>query len=178
MKVFLKMESGVLDALMAHLLPPESRQEQAAFLFARAARSDHAISLETAEMQRLGPSDFVVQEDDYLEMTDATRAALIKRAHDLDASLVELHSHPGPWPAGFSDADRAGLKETVPHMWWRLKKRPYLAIVVAPSGFDALVWLDDPKMPRPLDAILAGSRLLRPTNRSLGGWDDRTAGTL
>jgi proteasome lid subunit RPN8/RPN11 len=178
MKVFLKMESEALDALMADLLPPGSRQEQAAFLFARAARSGHAITLETVEMQRLGPNDFVVQEDDYLEMTDATRAALIKRAHDLDASLVELHSHPGPWPAGFSDADRVGLRETVPHMWWRLKKRPYLAIVVAPTGFDALVWLDNPKVPRPLDAILAGSRLLRPTNRSLGGWDEPTAGTL
>ena len=109
-------------------------------------------------------------QEDYLELADKTRAALIKRAHDLDTSLAELHSHPGPWPAGFSYADRLGLQETVPHMWWRLKKRPYLAIVVAKSGFDALLWLDNPKVPRPLDGIVEGSRVLKPTNFSLGGW--------
>jgi hypothetical protein len=170
MKAFLKMDGGALDELTAHLLPPGSGREQAAFLFARAIRSDHQVTFEVAETQKLGPGDFAIQQDDYLELADATRAGLIKRAHDLDTSLVELHSHPGPWPAGFSYADRLGLQETVPHMWWRLKKRPYLAIVVANSGFDALLWLDNPKVPRPLDAIIAGERLLKPTNFSLGGW--------
>lgn len=170
MKAFLKMESGVLDELMAHLLPRHSGEEQAAFLFARAEHGDQQVMLEVAETQKLGPGDFISQQNDYLELADATRAGLIKRAHDLDTSLVELHSHPGPWPAGFSYADRLGLQETVPHMWWRLKKRPYLAIVVAKSGFDALLWLDGPKVPRPLDGILAGERLLKPTNSSLKGW--------
>ena len=55
----------------------------------------------------------------------------------MGASLVEMHSHIGPWPAGFSYADRLGLQETVPHMWWRLKKRPYLALVVTNCSFDA-----------------------------------------
>lgn len=170
MKAFLKIADGERDELLAHLLPVDSENEQAAFLFVRAARSDHQVIFEVAETQKLGLGDFAVQQSDYLEMSDATRAALIKRAHDLDTSLVELHSHPGPWPAGFSSADREGLKETVPHMWWRLKKRPYLAIVVARSGFDALLWLDSPKTPRPLDGVLAGDRLLKPTNFSLGGW--------
>jgi hypothetical protein len=49
-------------------------------------------------------------------------------------------------------------------MWWRLNKRPYAAIVVAPSGFDALLWLDNPISPRRLDGIAADSMILRPTN--------------
>ena len=81
-----------------------------------------------------------------------------------------MHSHPYPVPAAFSIADRIGLMETVPQMWWRLKARPYFAIVVAPSGFDALVWLDNPEVPGPLEAIIAGEQRLLPTNRSLGGW--------
>ncbi|OCK55072.1 Mov34/MPN/PAD-1 family protein [Bradyrhizobium sp. LMTR 3] len=170
MKAFLKLEHGALGDLMAHLLPSDSEEEQAAFLFARAVRSDHQVTFEVAETRKLGPGDFIVQQEDYLELADETRAKLIKRAHDLDTSLVELHSHPGPWPAGFSYADRLGLQETVPHMWWRLKKRPYLAIVVAKSGFDALLWLDNPKVPRPLDGIVEGSRVLKPTNFSLGDW--------
>ena len=83
---------------------------------------------------------------DYFELTDEARIGLIKRAHVLQASLAEFHSHLSPWPAAFSLSDRMGLKETVPHMRWRLKRRPYLAVVVAPSGFDALVWSRDPKI--------------------------------
>jgi hypothetical protein len=169
-KALLKIDDARYDDLIAHLLPPDLVQEQAAFLCVRAARSPAQIVLDVVEAAKLGPGDFIVHEDDYLEMTDETRARLIKRAHDLESSLVELHSHAGPWPAAFSDADRAGLRETVPHMWWRLRKRPYLAIVVARSGFDALLWLDNPKVPRPLDGVLAGNRLLKPTNLSLGGW--------
>ena len=75
-----------------------------------------------------------------------------------------------PWPAQFSEYDREGLLETVPHMLWRLAKRPYAAIVVAPSGFDALVWLSDPQKPSALDALVAGSQIMKPTNLSLLRW--------
>ena len=118
----------------------------------------------------MNAADFTHQEGDYLELEDRSRARLIKRAHDLDACLVELHSHPGSSIAAFSYADRVGLGETVPHMWWRLPKRPYLALVVTETGFDALVWLDNPRVPCRLDGLLAGSRLIRPTNESLEGW--------
>ncbi len=172
MKTVLKMPDGLFDELTRHLLPPDSVREEAAFLFAEANRFGDHVSFEVVETAKLSPAEFESQLGDYLELTDATRARLIKRAHDLGASLVEMHSHPGPFPAAFSPADRMGLRETVPHMWWRLKKRPYLAIVVARSGFDALVWLDNPKRPQQLDGILAGDRLLRPTNKSLGdGYD-------
>ncbi len=170
MKALLKIDDSLFQDLMLHLLPPGSQHEQAVFLFAHAARSDHQMLFEVADTRKLGPADFAVQKGDYLEMADATRASLIKQAHDLDASLVEMHSHLGPWPAGFSYADRLGLQETVPHMWWRLKKRPYLALVVTDSSFDALVWLDNAKVPHPLDALLVGDQVLTPTNFSLGGW--------
>ena len=122
------------------------------------------VVLDTIDSAKLVASDFEVQAPDYLELADATRARLIKRAHDLGASLVEMHSHPGPWKAAFSRSDILGLSETVPHMWWRLDKRPYAAIVVSPSGFDAMVWLESPVSPQALDSLAAGSRILRPTN--------------
>lgn len=169
MKTVLRLKPGLFEDLSAHLLPRETTREQAAFLFAKSSRADHA-SFEVQESQKLVPDDFDSQKGDYLELRDETRVRLIKRAHDLQASLIELHSHPGPWPAAFSPADRVGLSETVPHMWWRLHKCPYVAIVLAPSGFDALVWLDNPKVPQALDALMAGDRLLIPTNNSLRGW--------
>ena len=156
--------------LIAHLLSNEGWQEQAAFLFAETLLCAETASFEVVETRRLSRGDFAVQRGDYIELSDHSRAELIKRAHDLGASLVEIHSHLGPWPAGFSIADRTGLRETVPHMWWRLRQRPYIALVVTETGFDALAWLDNPVVPRALDAWEVGGRTLVPTNNSLGGW--------
>lgn len=170
MRAFIKFEPALYEKLLGHLLPPHDHREQAAFVFLKVQQSGGQLIFEPVETMCLSPQQFEQQEGDYLELSDETRAMLIKRAHDLGASILEMHSHPGPWPAGFSRADQIGLQETVPHMWWRLKSRPYLAIVVAKSGFDALLWLDGPKVPRHLDGLMVGTELLQPTNLSFGGW--------
>ena len=135
----LKLEKDLQGRLWSHLLREDTVREQAAFLFCMTEPADNGLTFVVVDQAFLGPDDFFAQHADYLELTDEARIRLIKRAHALGASLAELHSHPGPWPAAFSLSDRMGLKETVPHMRWRLKRRPYLAVVVAPSGFDALV---------------------------------------
>jgi hypothetical protein len=165
-------------ALWAHLLPPHSRREQAAFLFCGVRLEAGTTVFEVKDTALLVPGDFAAQYNDYIEITDECRIGLIKRAHSLGAALAEFHSHPGPWPAAFSMSDRFGLKETVPHMRWRLKGQPYLAVVVAPSGFDALVWLADSPAPSPLSGIRVGLMTHVPTNASLEGWDDEPAGPL
>lgn len=170
MKAFIQLDKQLHQALMAHLLPEYDHREQAAFVFLKAQQSGDQLTFSPAEVLYMQPQQFQHQHGDYLELGDDTRAMIIKRAHDLGASILEMHSHPGPWPAGFSRADQIGLKETVPHMWWRLKNRPYLAIVVAKSGYDALLWLDNPKIPRPLDGIQVGHEVLKPTNLSFQGW--------
>jgi hypothetical protein len=164
------------QALWAHLLPPDTRREQAAFLFCNVADGEGPLVFEAIEASLLQPADFAAQYSDYIEITDACRVGLIKRAHNLGAALAEFHSHPGPWPAAFSPSDRIGLVETVPHMRWRLNNRPYLAVVVAPDDFDALVWTHKSPLPMPLAGIRVGSALHRPTNASLEGWDDATRG--
>ena len=168
----LKMDRNLKDRLWSHLLPKNTVQEQAAFLFCVAEPADSGLRFVAIDQTLLESDDFVAQRTDYLELKDETRINLIRRAHVLEASLAELHSHPRPWPAAFSMSDRMGLKETVAHMRWRLKNRPYLAMVVAPSGFDALVWPHDAKTPQPLAGIDIGDELMTPTNHSLGGWDD------
>jgi len=165
--VELHVEPALHDKVMTHLRSPGSA-EQAAFLFA--LRRPGTDIFDVVEETLMGRDDLAHQYNDYLELTDQARVQLIKRAHALGASLVEMHSHPFPLPATFSLADRDGLRETVPHMWWRLANRPYFAIVVGPHDLDALAWLDNPNTPRPLDALVAGSARLTPTNNSLEGW--------
>ena len=168
----LKLTGSLHRHLWSHLLPGNESAEQAAFLFCETDVSCSGVTFDAIDHSLLSEKDFAAQLDDYLELTDEARIGVIKRAHMLGASLIELHSHPGPWPAAFSPADRIGLRETVPHMRWRLKKRPYAAIVVAPSGFDALVWHSDGNVPDPLSAIVAGDQVMTPTNASLEGWSN------
>lgn len=174
----LVLASDMHAALWAHLLPRHSRREQAAFLFCGVQEDAGSTVFDVMDTALLGPGDFAAQYNDYIEITDECRIALIKRAHNLGAALAEFHSHPGPWPAAFSVSDRYGLSETVPHMRWRLKGRPYLAVVVAPTGFDALAWLDDSPVPSALSGIRVGSMVHLPTNASLEGWEDGPAGPL
>lgn len=170
MKIHLYLPVGLYEELRAHLLPIGSTVEQAAFVFAKTSQDQASTRFNVAAVEKLGVGDFDGQGSGYLELSDETRKRLIKRAHDLGTSLIELHSHPMPWPAQFSEYDRQGLLETVPHMLWRLAKRPYAAIVVAPTGFDALVWLSDPHKPNALDTLVAGTQIMKPTNLSLPQW--------
>jgi hypothetical protein len=164
--VLLHLPRDVHEALWRHLLPSRAGAEEAAFVFARLTEATVSRTFEYVEWFPVPPDGFASHSRFHLELSDATRAAVIKRAHDLGASLIEFHSHDGPWPAGFSASDWAGFEEFVPHVWWRLRGRPYAAVVVASTGFDALVWLHAPDAPTRLDAIIVDGKHLEPTRRS------------
>lgn len=178
--------SGVIEIsdaawreLRDHLLPPNSQIEEGAFLLARHEQTDgkHTVfrHIETILLKR---QDFASQEDDYLELADETRGRLIKRAHDLEASLVEFHSHPGPYPACFSPADLHGFSEFVPHVLWRLKQRPYAAVVVAPSGFDGLIWSPPAHQPMALKALSIGGKIHSSTGLTINSMMRRAYGQI
>jgi hypothetical protein len=171
--VFLELERALWCALELHLLPAGPQAEEAAFLFVKPAGDDSSREtvLRPVDHELVAPEGFDLRSLHAIELSAATRARVIKRAHDLSASLVEFHSHPFPYKAEFSGSDRAGLKELVPHVRWRLKGRPYVAIVVAPKSFDALVWTGpDPALPRTLAGIRLGEDVLNPTGRSERTW--------
>lgn len=170
MKYFLEMNGRIHDELWGHLLPLGAFKESAAFLFVEPVTSNGFVRFRIKDRYLAKPEDFAHQYSDYLELSDEARMRLIKSAHQLGLSIVEMHSHTGPFPAGFSVSDRMGLKETVPHMFWRLKRKPYAAIVVTRSGFDALLWWDNPKIPRAMDGLIVDDEILMPTNNSLEGW--------
>lgn len=156
-----------LDRLRRHLLRTP-RCEQGAFLFCRhsvSSGADHVFACE--DWSPLKRADYEVQAGDYLELTDAARGRLIKQAHDRGLCLVESHSHPGPYPAAFSYSDLTGLDEFVPHVRWRLRGRPYAALVFAQSGFDGLAWTDAGALPQQIIAIETEKARLAATGLTL-----------
>jgi len=157
----------VYKCVIQHLLPRDSEHEEVAFVFADVLRGTDELKVEHKEWYAVPPDGFLVRSLGYIELTDETRASVIKRAHDLNATLVELHSHPYQSKARFSPSDLEGLKEFVPHVIWRLKDRPYVAVVVTPTGFDALIWLSSSNRPVGLSELQVGRRTLRPTGLTL-----------
>ncbi len=115
------------------------------------------------------PSErFDRQSSYHVTLADDLRAEVIQRAARRGGSLVEAHTHLGPFPAAFSASDIAGLDEWVPHVRWRLGGSPYVALVLAETGFDALVW-DRGTEPERLEALdVPGRGHLVPTGITLG----------
>lgn len=172
MSVTISIPEDLYDRLQAHLLPPDSPDEQAAFLFARATTIHIGCRFEVIDHVLVEQEGIEYHPSGYLELADTTRAWVVKKAHDLGTSLIEMHSHRFPFPAIFSPTDITGLREFVPHMWWRLKGKPYLALVVAPDSFDAFAWLTHPKKPKSINYLLVGRRIIRPTGLSAKHWRD------
>lgn len=162
----MRFADGGYRAMREHLLRPHSSDEQAAFAF---FSDEAAQTFVVQEVQLLGRTDFASQKSDFIEIADDTRRSVIKQAHDQNWGVAEFHSHPFDVPAEFSFADYFGLKQTVPHMLWRLRGRSYVAVVVGPRDFDGLVWNQDASV-AVLSHILDGPEEFAATGRSLPQW--------
>jgi hypothetical protein len=159
------------QSIIAHVLPENAVVESAAFLFARTSATESVRALAVFDHYLAQPADFARQHGDYLELTDTARIRLLKHAHHSQGAIVEVHSHPWQRVAEFSWADRAGFRECVPQMLWRLDQKPYAAIVIAPTTFDALVWWDS-ETPASLNRVLVNGRGQLPTNQTFGALSD------
>ena len=153
--VRLSMADGMWGSIVKHLLPKRAMFEEAAFVFATVEEKPASITLQTIEWYPVPPEEFDEQSPYFLQLTDETKAKIIKRAHDLQSALIEVHSHPFQQQAEFSHSDLMGFSEFVPHVRWRLRSRPYAAIVVADRTFDALTWVGNGTEAGPLTAIIA-----------------------
>jgi hypothetical protein len=113
-------------------------------------------------------SGFESRSDHHLVLADDFRAEIIKWAWDSGSSLVEAHSHDFGI-ARFSPSDMSGLREWLPHLWWRLRGRPYGAVVVDGDTFDALAWVASADPPEHVVGIeLDGGGFLPATGLTLG----------
>ena len=169
----LNIPSDQHQRVMKHLLPRRPKTEEAAFLFCRALQTDAATEFHFLDLHLVPPSEFNYKSLYGIELNDHCRASVIKRAHDLNASLLEFHSHPRSTLVEFSPSDRGGFAEFVPHVWWRLKHRPYAAIVVGPDGFDSLTWVSNPERPDCVLDLQIGQARLKPTGLTLDNWEHR-----
>ena len=165
-QVVLHLPGDVYRRIWQHLFGDGSCDEAAGFLFVKHRAEGEEHIFEHIEWYPVPPEGYSVRNEFHFELADEVRAQVIKRAHDLGASIVEVHSHGGSWPAAFSPSDQWGFREFVPHVWWRLKGRPYLAVVATRRDFDGLVWIVGPEDPQPLNSIVTDGQTITPTGLS------------
>jgi hypothetical protein len=144
--------------LRAHL--SRGFEEQLAFLVAE-WRGEEAVAV---DLRCVADEGLDFKSPWHISLTDDERANVIKWAHERDGALIEAHAHLGQGAASFSPSDESGLEAFVPHIWWRLGHRPYVALVFSEGSFDAMVWRNSPGEPEPLASITVGERVLTPTN--------------
>ena len=137
--------------------------EQVAFLLTEPYAGDE--TLRVAAIQLIEAEKFNFQSGYHVELADEVRPDLIKRAWEEEACVIEVHSHLDG-PARFSWSDIAGFDEWIPHMRWRLRGRPYAALVFAPDDFDGLVWNRDTGPDRLQELVVIDGPVLRPTGDS------------
>lgn len=119
------------------------------------------------EWRSMPPEAFTFQSAYHLTLRDEIRPELIKWAWDHDACLVEAHSHVDGGSAAFSASDLRGFAEWVPHVRWRLRGRPYAAIVTAADSFDALAWLDASGTPDQVARLAVDDAIYAATGQTL-----------
>lgn len=115
-------------------------------------------------------TDYAYQGWHGVELADHIRPKTLMWSTELDAALVEVHSHgAGKWPTTFSITDLRGLVEITPSLLWRLAGRPYAAIVVGGrKDHDSLAWAVKGAAPAPIAKLIVGANTAQPTGRALG----------
>jgi hypothetical protein len=127
-----------------------------------------AETLVLREWWLVPPTGYEGRSPYHVTLTDEAQNQAIRWAWNADACLVEVHSHGDLDPAGFSPSDLAGFEEWVPHLWWRLRGRPYAAIVTARKTIDAIVWTTDAGVPEAVSQIvLDDGSCVPPTGRTI-----------
>jgi hypothetical protein len=157
------------EALGGHL---GARAEQVGFFLAEWQPEERRFTLH--DWWAVPPEGLEHQSDFHVSLADDIRVEAIKWAWDSGACLVEAHSH-GKWgPAKFSPSDVWGFEEWVPHLWWRLRGRPYAALVTTDDTFDAVAWIEGPNAVEQIEQLdIEGGDTRLATGRTLREGVDR-----
>ena len=163
----LYIDKDTYETLQSHLFKGDS--EQVAFLYARREEKGDETQFRVEETYYVPDEELDHSSRYFISLSDEALQKAIKKAFASDLVPIEVHSHrDASFEAGFSTSDFEGFEDTVEHMRWRLQGRPYIALVIAPTGFDALVWSGDRDGEAVgLDTMIAGEEVLRPSGRSL-----------
>lgn len=163
----LYIDDRTYESLQEHLFQGDS--EQVAFLYARQEEEVGETQFHVEETYPVPEEELDSSSRYFIALGDEALQKAIRKAFNSGLVPIEVHSHrDASYQAGFSKSDFEGFEETVQHVRWRLRGRSYIALVMAPTGFDALLWRGDQNgRAEGLGALIVGDRMRQPSGRSL-----------
>lgn len=168
MTTSIEIPEKIYNNLKNHLFPRAVHPvEESAFVYAQINEDDLSLTFRYSDLYLVKTGDYVTRSAYHFELKDELRGQIIKKAHDLGSSIIEFHSHVRQDSAQFSETDWLGFNEFVPHVMWRLKGKPYAAVVFADTTLDSFVWCNRNQDPIPLDYLVTGPKRIFPTNNSI-----------
>jgi len=173
MKTSIFIPQKIYQNIYDYLFPEGFYLQSVAFIFVVISKTSDSLEFQFNSWYPVESCEYKYRSKEYVELKDMMRQKIIKRAFDLDTAIIELHSHVCLKGACFSPTDLQGFKEFVPHVWWRLNKKPYAAIVFSKSDFDAFVWVDDPEQYHQVTEIVVDDRHFYPTGLTLANLEKR-----
>lgn len=154
MTATLVVDPDLYRSCRAHLA---QRAEGIGFFMADYESTSRAFVLR--QWRAIPASGLEASNEFHVALQEDMQADIIKWAWNDGGSLVEAHSHGPDQLACFSPFDVDGFDEWVPHIWWRLRGRPYAAIVIAGDSTDALAWIEGPATPEQIEGISVSEHL-------------------
>jgi hypothetical protein len=172
MTISMSMTTNAYQELRRHLLQDEN--EQAAFMFADMEATEDQLIFVVQEIHFMTAEKYTFQSSYHITLDDDVLGEMIRIAWQAGRVLVEVHSHrDDSSPVSFSGSDIRGFASVVPHVRWRMKGRPYAAIVMNETSLDALVWDGELDTARPLTRLEVGKDIVYPTNETLDYFESK-----
>ena len=147
-------------------------EEKVAFFYIENSENSNIWSVNGIKF--LEPVDYANQSLYGVELADHVRPQIISYALSSKKGIAEIHMHGGKFPAMFSGIDIDGLRSLAPHMLWRLRTMPYVALVLGSDDYDGLVWFDVKAGVQTIRALRIDSKNLMPTGLSRKAYIEAT----
>lgn len=169
--VIIRLSKHDFKKIIRHL---NKKTEQVAFLFFSRTNDGEQAIFNVVDYYLVPRCELIHESPYHAEVSEEAQAKVIKMAWDRKLALGEIHSHTGSSEGTtFSPSDLHGFDDFVPHVWWRLKGRPYLALVFGRSDFDALAWISNPGDPVGIGLVVVGNEEYRPTGITIRELQER-----
>jgi len=165
MPVVIRIDDLMYSGIRAHLL--QNELEHVCFLYYSTHFNKGTYFMDVQDLYIVPADEYDYQHELHVSLKEECQSKVIKKAWDKNLSLGEIHSHPASRSAVFSEFDISGFKEFVPHIWWRLKKGPYFALVISQLQIDALAWIKGPESHEAIKRIEVGNSPVYPSNYTL-----------
>jgi len=158
MRNWLSVAADDFAALRSHCLA--GPDEDVAFAVASLVREAADTGLLIRDWAPVPPEHYIERSPSHFSIDSTHVVPWLKRAEELDGTLVLVHGHRGTFAPEFSEADLRGERRLFSGALGYFGDRPMAALLINPEGAAARLWWPGVRGPDPIQRVkVVGERL-------------------